>query len=121
MKQRIAVIGAGVFGASAAFHLAAAGADVVAIDPDLPGRATAAGAGIICPWVSAAREEAWHQIAEPAARYYPELIARLGERGTPDTSYCRVGALCVDAEPASLDRTETFVRAALPPPPRSAC
>lgn len=108
--MRVAVIGAGVLGASAAFHLAEAGAEVVVADPALAGRATAAGAGIICPWVSAAREEGWHRIAQRAARYYPALIARLAELGAPDTSYARVGALCVDADPAALEATAAFVR-----------
>ena len=44
---RVAVVGAGVFGASAAYHLAEAGAEVVVVDRADDGRATAAGAGIV--------------------------------------------------------------------------
>ncbi len=43
--MRTMVIGAGVLGASAAYHLARAGAQVTVIDACLDGRATAAGAG----------------------------------------------------------------------------
>ena len=50
--MRIAVVGAGILGASTAYHLAAAGAEVVLVDDVSEGRATAAGAGIICPWPS---------------------------------------------------------------------
>ena len=42
--MRVVVIGAGVLGASAAFHLARAGAEVVMVDRSHDGRATAAGA-----------------------------------------------------------------------------
>lgn len=106
-----AVIGAGVLGASAAYHLASAGAEVVVADDGHRGRATAAGAGIICPWASQAREPAWHRIAERSARYYPALIGALAELGAPETGYARSGALCVGTDPAGLDRTEAFVRA----------
>ena len=53
--MRIVIIGAGVLGASTAFHLAGMGARVTVVDANLEGRATAAGAGIICPWVSGRR------------------------------------------------------------------
>ena len=40
--MRVAVVGAGVLGASAAFHLASTGAEVVLVDRGHEGRATAA-------------------------------------------------------------------------------
>lgn len=43
--MRVAVIGAGIVGASAAWHLARAGAEPVLIDAWLDGRATAAAPG----------------------------------------------------------------------------
>ncbi|HXM25120.1 MAG TPA: FAD-dependent oxidoreductase [Chthoniobacterales bacterium] len=49
--MRIVVLGAGIVGASAAYHLTRLGAEVYLIDRDAPGRATFAGAGIICPWL----------------------------------------------------------------------
>jgi D-amino-acid dehydrogenase len=55
----IIVVGAGILGASTAFHLARAGAQVTIVDQAQDGRATAAGAGIICPWVSSAEEAAF--------------------------------------------------------------
>jgi D-amino-acid dehydrogenase len=47
--MRVVVLGAGIVGVSTAFHLTELGAEVYLIDRDAPGRATLAGAGIICP------------------------------------------------------------------------
>ena len=109
--MRAAVVGTGVFGASCAFHLARAGAEVVMIDPALEGRATAAGAGIICPWSSAVSDEAYYRLSAASARTYPELIAALHEHGETDTGYGRVGSLNVPADAADLDALERIVRA----------
>jgi D-amino-acid dehydrogenase len=72
--MRIAVVGAGRLGASTAYHLAAAGAEVVLVDDVSEGRATAAGAGIICPWPSLIEDPAWYMLASAGARYYPRLM-----------------------------------------------
>ena len=48
--MRILVIGSGIFGASTAHALAREGAEVVVADEGHAGRATYAGAGIVCPW-----------------------------------------------------------------------
>lgn len=108
--MRVVVAGAGVLGASAAYHLALAGADVVVIDPARQGRATAAGAGIICPWLSQVTDPIYNAMAFAAARYYPQLIAALAESGEGDTSYRRVGAMGVPADGA-LSALEATVRA----------
>jgi glycine/D-amino acid oxidase-like deaminating enzyme len=44
-KMRIVVVGAGILGASTAYHLARDGADVAIVDQAHEGQATAAGAG----------------------------------------------------------------------------
>jgi D-amino-acid dehydrogenase len=105
--MRVAVIGAGVVGASAAWWLARAGADTVLIDPGLEGRATAAGAGIVVPWAGSHQPDPdWHRRGVAAGRIYPEMIAALAEDGETDTGYARCGALIVDADPAVLDGIE---------------
>ncbi|MFD4977829.1 FAD-dependent oxidoreductase [Streptomyces sp. NPDC058424] len=50
--MRVVVVGSGIAGAAAGYELARAGVDVVLVDSLPPGRATSAGAGIICPWSS---------------------------------------------------------------------
>jgi D-amino-acid dehydrogenase len=99
----IVVVGGGIVAASVAYHLTRDGASVVVIDSDLPGPATAAGAGIVCPWTRP--EDATCRLAAEGARYYPELIAMLAEDGQTDTGYAKVGALSVSAD---LDRLRTI-------------
>jgi D-amino-acid dehydrogenase len=89
------VIGAGIAGASAAFHLAEFGADVVIIDDDAAGRATYAGAGIICPWLSKNQDQHYQALSFAAFRYYPQLIARLNDLGQTGIQYDFVGGLAV--------------------------
>ena len=108
--MRVVVIGAGVLGASAAFHLARAGAEVVMVDRSHDGRATAAGAGIVCPWLSGATDPDWYRIAAAGARYLPELAERLAEAGERDLGHRRVGALAVDRDGAGLDGIERLAR-----------
>jgi len=98
----IVIIGAGVFGASAAFHLARAGMRVTVIDAHLDGRATAAGAGIICPWVSGLQDEAFYRLYAGGGEYYPDLIKALAEAGETDLGYRRVGALLVSGDKQEL-------------------
>ncbi len=108
--MRVAVVGTGIFGASTAFHLAQAGAEVVMIDPFLEGRATAAGAGIVCPWSSAVEDPGYYRLSTASARYYPDLVAALAELGEHDTGFRRVGSLNTPADETSLDRLEARVR-----------
>ncbi len=117
--MRVVVVGAGVFGASAAYHLARAGAEVVIVDPMMEGRATAAGAGIICPWASRLTDPDWYRLSAGGARYYPELVAHLAEDGQTDLSYRRVGALCIDGSDATLAEMEPHIRARLAEAPEA--
>lgn len=109
--MRLVVVGGGVLGASVAFHAARAGAAVVLVDAAHAGRATSAGAGIVCPWAADAEDAAKYRLAAAGARYYPELISALAEAGERDTGYRRVGALVVSADPAELDWMERELRA----------
>jgi D-amino-acid dehydrogenase len=90
--MRIVVIGAGIVGASAAYHLGRAGADVTLVDRGDVGQATAAGAGIVCPWLSLV-DDASYRLASGGAAYYPDLVERLADDGAADVGYKRVGAL----------------------------
>jgi D-amino-acid dehydrogenase len=106
----IVIIGAGVLGASTAFHLVRAGADVTVVDAALDGRATAAGAGIICPWVSGVEDPVFHRLYASGGEYYPELIAALAEAGEIDIGYRRAGAMLVSEDVRELAWMERQAR-----------
>jgi D-amino-acid dehydrogenase len=106
IAMKVIVIGAGVFGASTAYHLARQGVSVTVFDRADAGRATAAGAGIVCPWLSAHEDPSWQAIAFGAGRYYPELVVDLAGEGEADLGYRRVGLMVVPDEAAQLDAVE---------------
>lgn len=108
--MKVVIIGAGVFGASTAYHLACAGADVILIDREDEGRATAAGAGIVSPWGTKIDDPAIYALLAGGARYYPTLAAMLSEDGEQEFGYRRVGALFTPDDPAELDAVEQRVR-----------
>jgi D-amino-acid dehydrogenase len=109
--MRAIVIGAGVLGASTAYHLARDGAAVAIVDQAHDGRATAAGAGIISPWASrSAVDPDWYRLANAGAGYYPELVGAIAPSGEA-LSYARVGALSVSADRGELDAVEAAARA----------
>ncbi|TYR80747.1 FAD-binding oxidoreductase [Priestia megaterium] len=100
------VVGAGILGASTAYHLAKAGANVIIVDRKGLGQATDAAAGIVCPWLSQRRNQAWYQLAKGGARYYESLINQLEEDGETDTGYKRVGAISLHTDEKKLDKME---------------
>jgi D-amino-acid dehydrogenase len=92
--MRVIVVGSGVVGASCAYTASCLGAEVLLADAAIPGQATAAGAGIVCPWSSAlADDPVWYNLACASVRYFPRLVAELAERGPADVGYKQVGAL----------------------------
>lgn len=103
------VIGGGVVGASAGYHLARMGASVLLIDRRDPGRASDAGAGILGPEINRRDPEAWFHFAMPAVDYYPDLVAQLAELApageSNDTGYARCGIMLVAA---TTDEIEDF-------------
>jgi D-amino-acid dehydrogenase len=109
----IIVVGAGIVGAGTAYHLSAAGARVTLVDRADEGQATAAGAGIVCPWLSRGTDPARYLLSSAGARYYPELVARLRDDGCPDTGYARTGALAVSASPERVRQSAERARARL--------
>ena len=76
--MHVVVVGAGILGASVAFHLAREGVQVTIVDQAHDGRATAAGAGIICPWVSGVEDPAFYRLYVGGGRYYGDLIPASG-------------------------------------------
>jgi D-amino-acid dehydrogenase len=92
--MRVIVVGSGIVGASCAYTASGLGAEVLLADAAIPGRATAAGAGIVCPWSSAlASDPVWYDLACAAVRHLSGLVDDLAERGPADVGYRQVGAL----------------------------
>jgi D-amino-acid dehydrogenase len=108
--MRIVVVGAGVLGASTAYHLAREGADVAVVDQAHEGRATAAGAGILCPWASLVDDPAFYELYAAGARYYSDLVPALSELGETDLGFRRVGALIVSTDLTELKSAESLLR-----------
>ncbi|KKK38463.1 oxidoreductase [Mesobacillus campisalis] len=104
--NKVIVVGGGILGASTAYMLTKMGADVTVVDRNDRGQATAAAAGIICPWVTQRRNKAWYQLVKAGARFYPRLIQALKEDGEHETGYSRVGALILHKELGKLDKLE---------------
>jgi D-amino-acid dehydrogenase len=109
--MRLIIVGAGITGAACAYTASGLGAQVILIDAERPGRATAAGAGIICPWTAAVDDPAWYDFGRTAAREYPALIAALADQGEPDVSYRRVGALLLAGTPDAPDQADALDQA----------
>ena len=109
--MKVIVVGGGILGASTAYHLAREGCEVTLVDRADEGRATAAGAGIVCPWGSPGEDAARYGLLANGARYYPELAAMLAEDGEHDLGYAHVGGLYVPTDPGELDAVERRVRA----------
>ncbi|WP_370026000.1 NAD(P)/FAD-dependent oxidoreductase [Planotetraspora sp. GP83] len=108
--QHAVVIGSGIVGASAAYHLSLRGVAVTVVDGADTGQATGAGAGIICPWVDHEGADDWYRLALEGARYYAPLLELLGADGEHDVSHARVGALLVADDPAELAPVETLLK-----------
>jgi D-amino-acid dehydrogenase len=103
------VIGGGIVGASAAYHLACGGARTLLVDRADAGRASDAGAGIITAGTGGIGiSDAWFEIALKADRYYPALVEQLKDVQAGDTGYAPCGLLRVavaDEEVEALEQS----------------
>ncbi|WP_188206774.1 NAD(P)/FAD-dependent oxidoreductase [Alkalibacillus aidingensis] len=102
MKQ--VVVGAGILGTSIAYYLQKRGVDVLLVDADFKGKATKAGAGIVCPWVSSRKDPDLYRLARAGAIYYPELVEELKQDSDLETGYQLCGALALGQDEEDLDR-----------------
>lgn len=108
--MRVLIVGAGILGASAAYHLAQKGIDVEIVDAEHQGKATMAGAGVVCPWATRVEEAEWYQMYALGARFYDELIAGLIGRGETNLGYGKVGALVVADDSKEFEAAEQRIQ-----------
>lgn len=101
----IVVIGGGIVGASAAYHLAKAGAETILIDSAHAGKATSAGAGIVAPGTSLRPLPAFYELAQPAVAYYSTLADDLAAVNGEGCGYETCGKLMVAD---TVEKAETF-------------
>jgi D-amino-acid dehydrogenase len=109
--MRLVVAGSGIVGSACAYVAVGLGAQVTLIDAARPGQATAAGAGIICPWTAGLDDPAGYAFACAAARAYPALVAELAGLGEADVSYRQVGALVVADDDDQLEQARAALEA----------
>ena len=107
--MRVVVVGAGIVGASAAFHLAEAGVECVVVDRAHRGKATVAGAGIVCPWPTGATDPDYVARYVAGAAATRSIVEQLAELGETDTGYGRVGAIVLAHDDAELAAAEALV------------
>ncbi|WP_017568955.1 NAD(P)/FAD-dependent oxidoreductase [Nocardiopsis halotolerans] len=93
----VIIVGAGIVGTSAAFHLTRRGVSTALVDAAHLGQATAAGLGVVFPWPLPWDEQPVWDFKARAAEHYPRLMAELAEDGHT-TGYEVVGGLSVDLE-----------------------
>ncbi len=110
------IIGAGILGASTAYHLSKAGERVLLVDRKEPGRASHAAAGIICPWMTQRRNKAWYKLANNGAHFYKTLIPELEALGETSTGYQQVGTIALH-ETSKIEKMETIAQNRFPEAP----
>lgn len=93
----VIVVGGGIVGASAAFHLVKKGVSTALVDASHTGQATAAGAGIVFAWPFPWETAPIWDFKARAAEHYPALMAELAEDGQA-TGYEVVGGMSVGLE-----------------------
>jgi D-amino-acid dehydrogenase len=115
VSDTVAVLGSGIVGASAAYHLSGmAAVRVVLVDGAHQGQATAAGAGIVAPGVSIRPPPVWYPFAAAAVRAYPSLVDALRSDGEADAGYETCGGLFVATdgdEVEELDGVQRLIEA----------
>ncbi|MGT2925907.1 NAD(P)/FAD-dependent oxidoreductase [Streptococcus cuniculipharyngis] len=99
---RIAIIGAGIVGSTAAYYLSKYPAYQVTVFDHGLGQATKAAAGIISPWFSKRRHKAWYRLARLGADFYPSLVADLAAAGRETSFYQQTGVYLLKKNEAKL-------------------
>ena len=115
MSYDAIVIGGGIVGMSAAYHLVHAGANTLLVDRKDQGRATDAGAGILSPATNTRDPDPWQRLAAHAVGYFPGLIESLKAEQEGETGFAICGLMIVavsddELEPFEIARRHIFSR-----------
>lgn len=100
--MKIAIVGAGIVGATAAYYLSKEQDVSVTLFDQGEGQATKAAAGIISPWFSKRRNKAWYRMARMGADFYQDLTADLRADGWSTAFYDQVGVALLKKDETKL-------------------
>ena len=101
--KKVAIVGAGIVGATAAYYLSKeADVEVTVFDHGY-GQATKAAAGIISPWFSKRRNKAWYKMARLGADFYVDLLTDLEKSGQKIDFYQRSGVFLLKKDDSKLE------------------
>ncbi|HLR91736.1 MAG TPA: FAD-binding oxidoreductase, partial [Atopostipes sp.] len=104
MLTKIAVIGGGVVGSTAAFYLSKNPEFEVTLFDEDTGQATSASAGIINPWLSKRRNKEWYHMVKLGAAFYPTFLKEVfKESAIPNEVYQKVGTLLFTKKDKTLE------------------
>ena len=101
--KKVAIIGAGIVGATAAYYLVKESDLEVTVFDHGQGQATEAAAGIISPWFSKRRNKAWYKMARLGADFYVDLLADLEKSGQEIDFYQRSGVFLLKKDETKLE------------------
>lgn len=102
--KKVAIVGAGIVGATAAYYLSKEADIEVTVFDHGYGQATKAAAGIISPWFSKRRNKAWYKMARLGADFYVDLLADLEKSGQKVDFYQRSGVLLLKKDDSKLEK-----------------
>ena len=101
--KKVAIVGAGIVGATAAYYLSKEADIEVNVFDHGYGQATKAAAGIISPWFSKRRNKAWYKMARLGADFYVDLLADLEKSGQKVDFYQSSGVLLLKKDDSKLE------------------
>jgi len=101
--KKVAIVGAGIVGATAAYYLSKEIDIEVTVFDHGHGQATKAAAGIISPWFSKRRNKVWYKMARLGADFYVDLLADIEKSGQKVDFYQRSGVFLLKKDESKLE------------------
>ncbi|MFC3932291.1 NAD(P)/FAD-dependent oxidoreductase [Streptococcus dentapri] len=108
--MKVAVIGAGIVGATAAYYLSKEDNLEITVFDYGRGQATKAAAGIISPWFSKRRNKAWYRMARLGADFYQTLVADLQADGFATDFYKQTGVYLLKNDETKLTELQELAK-----------